>query len=168
MRVRRDHHAGAGQRGRTSARWRGAVVVAAAALSTLAVIACGSSPPPVAAHGELTVYNNPFGGLSMSDAYPDVTDGSQVTVTDSSGKVIGTGTLSYSKADTFSFLVQAEVKYPQIGASLSSDIALYRFTVTGLPGGLPRYGFTVGKGRGTIWVNAKNVKDPGLTLGSLS
>jgi hypothetical protein len=41
----------------------------------------------------------------MSEAYPDVTDGSQVTVTDSSGKVIGTGTLSYSKADTFSFLV---------------------------------------------------------------
>ena len=33
MRVRRDRHASAGQRGRTSARWRGAVVVAAAALS---------------------------------------------------------------------------------------------------------------------------------------
>ena len=58
-------------------------------------------------------------------------------MTDSSGKVIGTGTLSYSKADTFSFLVQAEVKYPQIGQSLSSDIALYRFTVTDLPSGLP-------------------------------
>ena len=89
-------------------------------------------------------------------------------MTDSSGKVIGTGTLSYSKADTFSFLVQAEVKYPQIGQSLSSDIALYRFTVTDLPSGLPRYGFTVGKGRGTIWVNAKDVKDPGLSLGSLT
>jgi hypothetical protein len=143
-------------------------LIASAAISALAVTACGSSPPPVAAHGELTVYNNPFGGLSMSEAYPDVTDGSQVTVTDPAGKVIGTGTLSYSKADTFSFLVQAEVKYPQIGFSLSEDIVLYRFTVTGLPGGLPRYGFTVGKGRGTIWVNAKNVKDPGLSLGSLT
>jgi hypothetical protein len=143
-------------------------LIASAAISALAMTACGSSSPPVTAHGELTVYNNPFGGLSMSEAYPDITDGSQVTVTDSSGRVIGTGTLSYSKADTFSFLVQAEVKYPQIGQSLSSDIALYRFTVTDLPGGLPRYGFTVGKGRGTIWVNAKDVKDPGLSLGSLT
>ena len=138
-------------------------LITATAVTALALAGCSSGPPPVTAHGELTVYNNPFGGESMSEAHPDVTDGSQVTVTDSSGKVIGTGTLSYSKADTFSFLVQAEIKYPQIGQSLASDIALYRFTVTDLPGGLPRYGFTMGKGRGTIWVNAKNVKDPGLT-----
>lgn len=143
-------------------------LIASAAISVLAVTACGSSPPPVTTHGELTVYNSPVSGLSMSEAYPDVTDGSQITVTDSSDKVIGTGTLSYSKADTFSFLVQAEIKYPQIGQSLSSDIALYRFTVTDLPGGLPRYGFSIGKGRGTIWVNAKDVKDPGLSLGSLT
>src|SRR5262249_1530951 len=142
-------------RGRGGIMRRTSALIASAAISVLAVTACGSSPPPVTAHGELTVYNNPFSGLSMSEAYPDVTDGAQVTVTDSSGKVIGTGTLSYSKADTFSFLVQAEVKYPQIGQSLSSDIALYRFTVTDLPGGLPRYGFSIGKGRGTIWVNAK-------------
>jgi hypothetical protein len=140
----------------------------AASIAALALTGCSSSAPPVTAHGELTVYNNPFSGLSMSEAYPDVTNGGQVTVTDSSGKVIGTGTLSYSKTDTFSFLVQAEVKYPQIGQSLSGDIALYRFTVSGLPGGLPRYGFMVGKGHGTIWVNAKNVKDPGLSLGSLT
>ena len=44
MRVRRDHHAGAGQRGRTSARWRGAVVVAAAALS----LAVGAVPASAA------------------------------------------------------------------------------------------------------------------------
>jgi hypothetical protein len=130
--------------------------------------ACSSTPPAVTSHGELTVYLNPFSGLSISEAYPDVTDGSQVTVTDPSGKVIGTGTLAYSKADTFSFLLQAEVKYPQIGSSLSGDIRLYRFTVTGIPAGLPRYGFSVGKNRGTIWVNAKDVKDPGLSLGSLT
>ena len=82
-------------------------------------------------------------------------------MTDSSGKVIGTDTLSFSKADTYTFLVQTGVKYPQIGQSLSQDVALYRFTVTGLPGGLPRYGFTVGKGRDTIWVNAKDAKDRG-------
>jgi hypothetical protein len=57
----------------------------------------------------------------MTEAYPDITDGSQVTVTCSSGTVMGTSTLSYSKADTFSFLVQADAKYPQIGQSLSSE-----------------------------------------------
>jgi hypothetical protein len=77
-------------------------LITATAVTALALAGCSSGPPPVTAHGELTVYNNPFGGESMSEAYPDVTDGSQVTVTDSSGKVIGTGTLSYSKADTFS------------------------------------------------------------------
>ena len=44
MRVRRDHHAGAGHRGRTSARWRGAAVVAAAALS----LAAGAVPASAA------------------------------------------------------------------------------------------------------------------------
>jgi hypothetical protein len=143
-------------------------LIAATSVTALALAGCSSGPPPVTAHGEMTVYLNPFSGLSMSEAYPDVTDGSQVTVTDPSGKVVGTGTLSYSKADTFSFLVQAEVKYPQIGQSLDQDIRLYRFTVKDLPGGLPRYGFSVGKNRGTIWVNAKQIKDPGLSLGSLS
>jgi YVTN family beta-propeller protein len=40
MRARRDHHVGVGQRGSTSARWRGAAVVAAAALS----LAAGAVP----------------------------------------------------------------------------------------------------------------------------
>jgi hypothetical protein len=31
-----------------------------------------------------------------------------------------------------------------------------------------RYGFTSGKGSGTIWVPLSQVKDPGLTLGSSS
>ena len=52
-------------------------LIASAAISVLAVTACGSSSPPVTAHGELTMYNNPFGGLSMSEAYPDIADGSR-------------------------------------------------------------------------------------------
>jgi hypothetical protein len=122
----------------------------------------------VTAGGTLTVYDNPFSGLAMAEAYPDVTNGGQVTVTDSSGKVIGTGTLSYSKADTFNFLLQATVKYEKAMADLAPDVAIYTFRVTGLPGQLSRYGFTVGKGRGTIWVPLAQVKGPGLTLGPLS
>jgi hypothetical protein len=129
---------------------------------------CGSSPPTVTANGTLAVYDNPLSGVSMQEAYPDVTNGGQVTVTDSSGKIIGTGTLSYSKAKTFSFLFQAAVKYGQTAADLAPDVAIYTFKITDLPGGLLRYGFTVGKGRGTIWVPLSQVKDPGLTLGSLS
>jgi hypothetical protein len=51
---------------------------------------------------------------------------------------------------------------------LAPDVAIYTFKVAGLPGHLPRYGFTVGKGRGTTWVPLSQVKDPGLTLESLS
>ena len=42
MRARGDHHADAGQRGRTSARWHGVTTVAAAALSLAAVAAPAS------------------------------------------------------------------------------------------------------------------------------
>ncbi len=146
---------------------RPASLIALAAITAITVVGCGSSPPPVTGRGTLTVYLNPFSGLNMQDAYPDVTDGSQVTVTDDSGKVIGTGTLAYSKAQTFTFLVEAAAKYGQTAADLAPDIAIYTFTVT-VPGGEQRYGFTVGKGRGTIWVPPSQVKDPGLTLGSLS
>jgi YVTN family beta-propeller protein len=51
MRARWGHHAGAGHRGGTSARWRGAAVVAAAALS----LAAGGAVPAAAAVGGYTV-----------------------------------------------------------------------------------------------------------------
>jgi hypothetical protein len=133
----------------------------------ISFLSSGSTAPPVTGHGTLIVYLNPFSGLNMQDAYPDITNGSQVTVTDDSGKVIGTGTLAYSKTQTFLFLMEAAAKYGQTAADLAPDVAIYTFTVT-VPGGEQRYGFTVGKNRGTIWVPPSQVKDPGLTLGSLS
>ena len=86
MRARWDHHAGAGHRGRTSARWRGAVVVAAAALSlavgavpasaaggytVTATIPVGSGPDGVAvdpAAGTVYVTNYGDGTVSVIDA----------------------------------------------------------------------------------------------------
>jgi hypothetical protein len=132
------------------------------------VAACGSSAPPVTAHGTLTVYDDPFSGLSMEEAYPDITTGAQVTVTNASGTVIGTGALSYSKADVLEFVLEASAKYPDLASTLADDVAIYTFTVSGLPGGLARYGFTVGKNRATIWVSPSQVNNPGLSLGSLS
>jgi YVTN family beta-propeller protein len=86
MRVRRDHHGRTGRRGRTSARWRGAgVVVAAAALSltvgavpasaaggytVTATIAVGSFPSGVAvdsAVGTVYVVNSGGGSVSVID-----------------------------------------------------------------------------------------------------
>jgi hypothetical protein len=145
-------------------------LTAALIAAALAVTACSSGPPPVTSRGSLTLEVNPLGGTEVTDAYPDITDGSQVTVTDSSGKVIGTGTLSYSKQQTD---VQALMAGTAMGlgssaSDLELDMAVYTFTVTGLPGGLPRYGFTMGHNRGTIWETPSQVKDPSLSLGSLS
>ena len=86
MRVGRDHHAGVGHRGRTSACWRGAGVVAAAALSlavgavpasaaggytVTATIPVGSHPVGVAvdsAAGTAYVTNYDAGTVSVIDA----------------------------------------------------------------------------------------------------
>lgn len=51
---------------------------------------------------------------------------------------------------------------------LAQNMAVYTFTVTGLPGGEARYGFSAGTNRGTIWEPPSQVKNPQLTLGSLS
>jgi hypothetical protein len=60
--------------------------------------------------------------------------------------VIGTGTFAYDKTQTG---VQASVEASMLGkgvdvALLLPDIAVYHFTVSGLPGGLPRYGLKIG------------------------
>ena len=150
---------------------RGQTAVVAGFLGSAVVLgACSSSPPPVTAHGTLTVEVNPLGGTEVAQAYPDITDGSQVTVTDPSGKVVGTGTLAYSKSQTATeaLLLGTQMGLGANAADMVLDIAVYTFTVTGLPGGLPRYGFSVGTNRGTIWESPSQVKDPQLSLGSLS
>ena len=68
MRVRRDHHAGAGHRGRTSACWRGAVVVGAAALSLAAV-----AVPASAAGGYTVTATIPVGSRPLAVAVDPAT-----------------------------------------------------------------------------------------------
>ena len=145
-------------------------VLAAVILPAAVLTACSSSPPPVTTHGTLTVEVNPLGGTEVSEAYPDITSGTQVTVTNPSGTVIGTGTLSYSKSqtDAEAFVLGTAMGLGTSADDLELDIGVYTFTVTGLPGGLSRYGFSVGTNRGTIWESPSKVKDPQLSLGSLS
>jgi hypothetical protein len=99
----------------------------------------------------------------------DITDGSQVTVTDSSHKVIGTGTL----AEDDSKAAQKVIKeYDTLQVSLGAlgqggpGMSIYKFTVTGLPAGQPLYGISVGQNRGTVWFSEKQMRSgPGLSLG---
>lgn len=115
------------------------LVTAAAAL---AAAACSGTPAPVTIRGTLTP------ALSLSDAYSGFNcafrapvPGQQVTVTDPSGKVIGTGTLGQWRHDT--------VKV--------SGVTVYRcdmpFTVTGVPP-QQRYGIQAAGSAGTTWVTS--------------
>ena len=144
--------------------------VALISLIVLTLVGCSNSPspPPITAHGILTVYGNPVRGLSVQTAYPDIADGSRVTVTDDSGTAVGTGALTYSKSQTSVSVREAAVKYGQTVAYLTPEVAIYTFTVSGLPRGLERYGFTVGRNRRTIWVPLAQVENPSLTLGLLA
>ena len=141
----------------------GALAVAGVIISFLS----GSTAPPVTSHGTVTLYSGLLSGLNVQDSYPDITSGSQVTVTDSAGKVIGTGTLSYSSAQTSALVLLSALAAKLPSYDFTQDVAVYTFTVT-VPGGLPRYGLTVGRNRGIIYESASQMKDPGLTLGSLS
>ena len=76
MRVRRDHHAGAGQHGRTSACWRGAVVVGTAALSLAA-----GAVPAAAAGGYTVTATIPVGSRPLGVAVDPATHTVYVTNT---------------------------------------------------------------------------------------
>ena len=128
----------------------------------------GSTAPPITSHGTVTLFSGLLSGQNVQDSYPDITSGSQVTVSDSTGKVIGTGTLSYSSAQTSALVLMSALAAKLPSYDLTQDVAVYTFTVTSLPGGLERYGVKVGQNRGTVWETASQMKDPGLTLGSLS
>jgi hypothetical protein len=150
----------------TTTRRNAAIAAFAAAILTAA--ACSSTPPPVTSHGTVTLYSGLLSGTNVQDGYPDITAGSQVTVTDSTGKVIGTGTLAADSSMTTAMVDYASLAAKLPSYDLTQDVAVYDFTVAGLPGGLPRYGFQVGQNRGTVWQTAAQVKAPALTLGSLS
>ena len=70
-----------------------------------------------------------------------------VVVTDSSGNVVGTGTLSPGTGEE-SVLRQMTAASLKVDADLlAPDIVVYQFAVT-VPGGLDRYGVKVGQNRG--------------------
>ncbi len=97
-----------------------------------------------------------------------ISDGTQAVVTDSSGKVIGTGTLV---TDNSKAALAVEQQYDQLQLGLgslggnTSGMSIYDFTASGLPSGLSRYGINLGSGHGTVWFSEKEmVAGPGRSL----
>ena len=73
-----------------------AAAVAAAAIAVVIVAASGG-PGTITLHGTQEVAGSV---LTSGENYPDIDSGTQVTVTDASGKVIGTGELQYDSKAT--------------------------------------------------------------------
>jgi hypothetical protein len=122
------------------------------AVAVVIVLAVGSSPAPITAHGQLQISGE--NALSASQGFPDITDGTQVVVVNPSGTVIGTGTLSYDQAASNDSVV---------GIGQMEDWVTYDFSVT-VPGGEPRYGVRITT-HGTVWfTQAQLKKGPALSL----
>jgi hypothetical protein len=110
------------------------------------------SPAAITAHGQLQIMGD--NALQASQDFPDITDGTEVVITDPSGKVIGTGTLGYDQAASHD---------SNTGLGQMLDWVAYDFTVT-VPGGEPRYGVRVTT-HGTVWfTSAQMQKGPSLSL----
>ncbi len=120
-----------------------AALVTGAALDASGVF----SQRMLAVHGTEQVVVTSFDGMSTSGAFPDITAGSPVTVVDTSGHVLGTGTLAASDP-----------------SSWGSQDAVYSFIVT-VPAGEPRYGIEIGRNRGTEWFSEAQMRSgPSLSV----
>jgi hypothetical protein len=132
---------------------RAAGALAVTAVSGGALAGCGG-PGTMTVNGTVTpnsaaagVFGPGMNGTSYAGcAVAKPAPGTQVTVTDSAGKVLGTGTLGAWSATTVA--VSGTTIYP----------CTMPFTVTGVTAGEPRYGFAVSGVPGTQWeTSLKNV-----------
>jgi len=130
----------------------GAVIVAIGIVVTLLLTLSGAGS--ITAHGSMEV--DDFTGSCLTDpGFSDITQGTQVVVTNSGGQVVGTSALNYDAQDSAA----------QSGLQPGLSVCIYTFTVS-VPGGLSRYGITVSH-RGTVWFTvAQMSKGPGLSISS--
>jgi hypothetical protein len=132
------------------------MAIAAAAAAAALIAGCGSGPGSITAKG------------TAQDCTGSYTDGTQVAVTDSTGKVLATGALAADNSRQAQQLISGyDALQVQLGSlsGANSGMAVYDFTVT-VPGGQPRYGITIGSSHGTIWETPAQMRSgPGLSLG---
>lgn len=131
-----------------------AITVPIVIASITGALAACDGPGVVTVHGTVTPSSasaSVFGPGMTSTSYAGCsaatpTPGTQVTVTDSSGKVLGVGTLGAWSSATAS--VSGTTIYP----------CTMPFTITGVTAGEVRYGFAISGVPGTQWeTNVKNV-----------
>lgn len=137
------------------------VVFAAAGIGTAFALRKPARPTPatstaqiVTVVGTLTLADSP-GVLNLDDVhcrgmggYDDIAEGSQVTVTDEHGTVVGLGELNEGVLD----------------GSGPTRQCRFAFTVNNIPAGHAIYGVSVSH-RGTIQVRADDLDNVSLTLG---
>jgi hypothetical protein len=113
----------------------------------------------VTAHGNVFLHVSPLVGATVREAYPDIASGGQVTVTDSSGRRIGTGTLTDcpDPGQAAANLKTATAGSGPTASELTASGAVYDFTVT-VPW-LVRYGITVGR-QETLYFTAAQISAP--------
>jgi hypothetical protein len=142
----RAHHAPRRPRNRKSRPALAALGVLIIVLAAVVIIVkVTSGPGTITAHGTLEVAVSMLDGDTPSEAYPDISDGGQVTVIDSDHNVIGTGTLSETGT-----------------GGLDNDY--YTFT-SKVPGGEQRYGIQIGNNRGVVWFSQQQMhQGPQLCL----
>ena len=125
-----------------------ALGVAAALVAAAALYASGVfGGQMLTVRGTEQVVVNSFDGMSTDGAFPDITAGSAVTVVDTSGRILGLGTLAASDPSSWGL-----------------QDAVYSFIVT-VPAGEPRYGIEIGRNRGTAWFSEAQLrKGPSLSV----
>jgi len=125
-----------------------ALGIAAALAAAVALYASGVfSREMLTVHGTEQVVVNSFDGMSTDGAFPDITAGAPVTVVDTGGHILGTGTLAASDP-----------------SSWGPQDAVYSFIIT-VPAGEARYGIEIGRNRGTEWFSEPQMrKGPSLSV----
>jgi hypothetical protein len=129
----------------------------AAITAVLAVAACGGTST-VTVHGTVTPHSEVsgmFGGVSSyaNCSLDSPAPGTQITVTDPSGKVIGTAALGYWTGQTVAV------------SGLTLWTCPEPFTMKDVPSE-PRYGFHINGAPGTIWETSVNNVALNVTGGS--
>ena len=138
------------------------------AIAALALTGCSSAPTATptptrpatfTASGFMDLSQTMLGGkigdqCSGRGGYSDMSGGTQVKISDASGKIIALGALDYGKAAS---------SIPETGTT-RANICRFTFSVPGVPAGQSIYGVEVGK-RGVINFSESQAGSLALTLG---
>lgn len=107
-------------------------LIAATAVTALALAGCSSSPPDMTVKGTVEVAVQDYSDFS---AYPQITnDSAQVTVTDPSGKVIGVATADNGNVNQGPSAEGDMTETVGFSVKVPEGLSFYGISVSGIPG----------------------------------